>query len=164
MRGRRPKPTELKELEGNPGHRPLNPDEPQPPASAAIFADPPELANNPIARDEWRRLALTLPSWITDVDRGMLLASCVLYARMCRAAEQIEKTGGDVIEDKRTGAVKINPFIRIHDKTFQSYRHACIELGLTPSARTRLRDAEQHGGGDEAPGPDAAGDMRGFVQ
>jgi phage terminase small subunit len=30
MRGRKPKPTELKELLGNPGHRPLNLDEPKP--------------------------------------------------------------------------------------------------------------------------------------
>jgi hypothetical protein len=30
MRGRRPKPTRLKVLTGNPGKRPLNMDEPQP--------------------------------------------------------------------------------------------------------------------------------------
>ena len=30
MRGRRPNPTRLKLLTGNPGKRPLNPDEPKP--------------------------------------------------------------------------------------------------------------------------------------
>ena len=29
-RGRKPKPTAMKELEGNPGKRPLNPNEPRP--------------------------------------------------------------------------------------------------------------------------------------
>ena len=39
MRGRRPKPTRLKLLTGNPGKRPLNDDEPQP--QAAIPECPP---------------------------------------------------------------------------------------------------------------------------
>ena len=33
-RGRKPKPTALKELEGNPGKRSLNPSEPKPPMLA----------------------------------------------------------------------------------------------------------------------------------
>ena len=46
MRGRRPKPTRLKMLTGNPGKRPLNHDEPRP--EAAIPECPPELG--PVAR------------------------------------------------------------------------------------------------------------------
>ena len=52
-RGRRPKPTALKKLEGNPGKRPLNELEPVPPV--ASLRCPNYLL--PEARKEWRRLA-----------------------------------------------------------------------------------------------------------
>ena len=51
MRGRKPTPTDLKVLRGNPGHRPLNVDEPQLPAvQAESFDTPPiELAGDATA-------------------------------------------------------------------------------------------------------------------
>src|ERR1041384_4289249 len=52
MRGRRPTPTRLKMLTGNPGKRPLNGDEPRPDEN--IPECPPELG--PVARAEWDRL------------------------------------------------------------------------------------------------------------
>ena len=51
-RGRTPKPTALKELEGNPGHRPLNDKEPRPKSKA--LACPSNLSKE--AKKEWRRL------------------------------------------------------------------------------------------------------------
>jgi len=56
MRGRRPKPTRLKMLTGNPGKRPLNPNEPRP--EATIPDAPAELSAG--ARAEWDRLAADL--------------------------------------------------------------------------------------------------------
>ena len=52
MRGRRPKPTRLKMLTGNPGKRPLNGNEPRP--APAVPDCPAELG--PLARTEWNRL------------------------------------------------------------------------------------------------------------
>jgi hypothetical protein len=53
MRGRRPRPTCLKLLSGNPGKRPLNGSEPRP--DPIVLECPPELGE--VARREWHRLA-----------------------------------------------------------------------------------------------------------
>ena len=55
MRGRKPTPTDIKVLRGNPGHRPLNADEPQlPTVQADVFDTPPvELTGDAAASAEW---------------------------------------------------------------------------------------------------------------
>jgi phage terminase small subunit len=79
MRGRRPKPTRLKVLTGNPGKRPLNNNEPNP--EAAMPDCPPELG--PVAKQEWDRLAAQLGPlrMITHLDRAALASYCAAYAR-----------------------------------------------------------------------------------
>ena len=70
MRGRKPKPTRLKVITGNPGKRPLNLDEPMPEPIVPDF--PPELS--PAAQIEWHRLAGELGKLrvLTNLDRGRL--------------------------------------------------------------------------------------------
>ena len=72
MRGRRPKPTRLKVLTGNPGKRPLNTEEPMP--EIAIPECPIELG--PVAKREWDRLVGELASLrlLTNLDRAALAA------------------------------------------------------------------------------------------
>jgi phage terminase small subunit len=79
-RGRRPKPTRMKVLTGNPGKRPLNRYEPRP---NPVMPDcPPELG--PAAQREWARLVGELsslnmvtnlgPSGARNVLRGLCVA------------------------------------------------------------------------------------------
>src|SRR5437660_101190 len=91
MRGRRPKPSRLKALAGNPGKRPLNDQEPQP--ETAIPDCPPELG--PVARAEWHRLAAELASLrlLTHLDRAALAAYCGAYALWAEATAAIQKFG-----------------------------------------------------------------------
>ena len=91
MRGRRPKPTRLKVLTGNPGKRPLNESEPRP--EPVVPECPPELGE--VARREWDRLAAELgPLRITtNLDRGALAAYCGAYALWAEAMEAIQKYG-----------------------------------------------------------------------
>ena len=56
QRGRKPKPTAIKELEGNPGKRLLNADEPKP--ERKVPPCPKWL--EPEAKKEWRRLSKQL--------------------------------------------------------------------------------------------------------
>ena len=67
-RGRKPKPTAMKELEGNPGKHPLNTSEPKPNKKAP--ACPKWL--EPEAKKEWRRLAKQMEAIgiLTEVDMG----------------------------------------------------------------------------------------------
>ena len=74
MRGRKPKPTALKLIEGNPGKRPINGHEPKPPASKPTC--PSHLS--PTAKAEWKRLAEALHriGLLTQADRTALAAYC----------------------------------------------------------------------------------------
>ena len=98
MRGRRPKPTRLKMLTGNPGKRALNPDEPRPEAN--IPECPPELG--PVARAEWDRLVVELAALrlLTNLDRAALAAYCGAYALWADATAHIEKYGA-MIKSRR---------------------------------------------------------------
>ena len=86
MRGRKSKPTRLKLLEGNPGRRPLNDQEPQP--EAALLEPPPELPK--LARAEWQRLAGKLYDlgMLTHLDQTILEAYCYSYAKWKNALKE----------------------------------------------------------------------------
>ena len=77
-RGRKPKPTALKRLDGNPGKRGYNHAEPAPPEGCPDC--PPHLSEP--AREEWHRIAGTLHEMgvLTLVDRAALAAYCQSYA------------------------------------------------------------------------------------
>ena len=94
MRGRKPKPTRLKVLTGNPGKRPLNPDEPMP--EPAIPDCPPELS--PAGQREWSRLVAELAPLriLTGLDRAALAAYCGAYALWAEATEALQKYGAMV--------------------------------------------------------------------
>ena len=66
QRGRKPKPTALKMLEGNPGGRPLNEAEPKPQKKAPRC--PPWLEDE--AKREWKRMAKVLEQMglLTEMD------------------------------------------------------------------------------------------------
>src|SRR5262249_28256271 len=74
-RGSKPKPTALKLITGNPGRRPLNHGEPQPPAPETLLP-PPEL--NDDAKVEWGRRIGELMSCglFTSIDYAAFAAYC----------------------------------------------------------------------------------------
>jgi len=85
-RGRKPKPTALKVLEGNPGKRPLNENEPVPPKGS--IKCPTWLL--PEAKKEWKRLAPPLEAMgvltIADISafEGYCQAYSCIYNQSCR--------------------------------------------------------------------------------
>ncbi len=90
MRGRRPKPTGLKVISGNPGKRPLNQHEPQP--QLAIPTCPAHLT--PSAKAEWKRLACELQALgiLSHLDRAVLAAYCQAYGRWVGAERKLKET------------------------------------------------------------------------
>lgn len=79
MAGRKPKPTAVKKLEGNPGKRKLNTKEPVP---GKGMPDCPKWLL-PDAREEWKRLSEKLNQMgvLTEIDRSAFAAYCQSYAR-----------------------------------------------------------------------------------
>ena len=135
MRGRKPKPTALKVLAGNPGRRPLPAGEPA--VQGGVPRAPRAMSRE--ARAEWRRVMrhYAATGVITQVDRPALVAYCELYARAREAERKLQQTGLLVITDK--GQAFANPLIRVADRAWAEMRAFAIEFGMTPSSRARVR-------------------------
>lgn len=133
-RGRPPKPTAIKELEGNPGKRPLNKNEPKPEKKAPKCPSWLE----PDAKKEWRRLAkeLEVMGLLTQVDMAAFAGYCQAYARWKEAEEFISKHGS--ILKTSSGYIQQIPQVSIAQQNLKQMRNFCSELGLSPSARSRL--------------------------
>jgi P27 family predicted phage terminase small subunit len=134
MRGRRPKPTRMKALTGNPGKRPLNAHEPRP--EPALPECPPELS--PAAQREWRRLAgeLSKLNLITNLDWGALATYCGAYGMWAEAMEQIQKYGTMV--KSPTGFPIQSPYLSIANRQAEIMMRVASEFGFTPASRSRI--------------------------
>ena len=134
MRGRRPKPTRLKVLTGNPGKHPLNPNEPKP--EIAVPECPVELG--PVARREWERMVAELGPLriLTQLDRAALAAYCGAYAMWAEATEAIQKYGSMV--KSPTGYPVQSPYVSIANRQTEIMMRIASEFGFTPASRSRI--------------------------
>jgi len=155
MRGRKPTPTAVRALQGNPGKRPLNDEEPQPPAFGTVAGDeadpiPSELQDSATAVEEWRRLAPMLRRCrqITEADRGALVALCLEYARYVEATRKISELGM-VVKAGKSGYPIPNPYLSIARGALAACTRLWPELGLTPSSRSRVKTTGPGPSGDE---------------
>ena len=141
-RGRKPKPTVLKILEGNPGKRPLNENEPIPPKGSVNCPSWLE----PEAKKEWKRLAPSLEAMgvLTQVDLTAFAGYCQAYARW-REAEEFLTQHGSIFKTP-SGYVQQVPQVSIAQQNLKIMQSFCSEFGLTPATRARIIAA---GGGKE---------------
>ncbi|HRX08700.1 MAG TPA: phage terminase small subunit P27 family [Candidatus Limiplasma sp.] len=133
-RGRKPKPTAIKMLEGNPGKRPLNVKEPTPPKGN--MKCPVWLL--PEAKREWKRLASPLEAMgvLTMVDLTAFAGYCQAYARWREAEEFITQHGS--IFKTPSGYVQQVPQVSIAQQNLKIMQSFCTEFGLTPATRARI--------------------------
>ncbi len=137
MRGRRPKPTTLKVITGNPGKRPLPASEPKPPPALKLPEPPLDLGDDALA--EWKRVTPRLLELglVTEVDLAPLAAYCQAYGRWVDAEAQLENEGLTLTTSK--GNVIQNPLLGIANKARNDMVRFAAEFGMTPSARTRVK-------------------------
>lgn len=146
-RGRRPKPTKLKLLAGNPGRHKLNDREPQPaPPSSLETEAPPVLL--PAARAEWDRIypELVRLGTLSTLDLPTLAGYCQAYARWQDAEAKLTTEGSVVVMRDDKGAVKWtqpSPYVGIAAKWLDKWLRAAVELGHTPSSRSRVKGAAE---------------------
>ena len=139
MKGRKPTPTNLKVLSGNPGKRPLPKDEPKP---EPIAPKCPSWLHKD-AKKEWKRIAPQLEKLglLTQVDMAALAGYCESWAQYKRSIEFIHKHGEVYPIKDDEGRVKYLqqvPQVSIANKALQQVRAFCAEFGMTPSARGRM--------------------------
>lgn len=151
-RGRKPKPTEQKKLQGNPGKRGLNKNEPKP---DVVIPDCPEHLQG-AARTEWKRITeeLVKLKLISNVDRAALASYCEAWGMLVKASKKL-KTQGEVITSDEGGMYQ-NPWLSIRNKSMEQVLKFSAEFGMTPSSRSRIKT--------EIPQPGEEGNgMEGFL-
>ena len=133
--GRRPKPSAIKRLEGNPGKRKLNDREPQPEKTAPPC---PEWLE-PDAKEEWNRLSSHMEELgiLTEVDMAAFASYCQAYARWKRAEEELTTLGRTIVKTN-SGYWQQVPQVAIAQSYLKIMTKAAAEFGLTPASRSRI--------------------------
>lgn len=134
MKGRKPVPTILKIVRGNPGKRPLNQNEPQP---RHIEPRCPKWLTSD-GKKFWREIAPVLRGMglFTEAERLALTALCVSLADLKAAHENVEKYGRVIKTPK--GSAQPSPYIAIQNSALKQIRSFLSELGLSPASRSRI--------------------------
>lgn len=155
MKGRKPTPTHLKLVTGNPGKRALPKNEAK--IVRALPAPPPHLADE--AKVEWGRVSEELYKigLLSGIDRAVLAAYCQSYARWVRAERAIAEmgkedllTGGLMIKTTNGNAIQ-NPLVGIANKAAADMVRYAAEFGMTPSARSRITATPPEDGAEHDP-------------
>ena len=144
MAGRRPKPTHLKIVGGNPGKRALNKREPAP--RREIPSCPTHLSD--ASKVAWGRLVEMLDriGVLTECDVLALERLCDCYSDILACRELVERDGRTYTTITAQGdtLIKGNPAVnqlRAADAQFKSY---LVEFGLTPAARSKVQVSDDN--------------------
>ena len=150
MKGRKPTPTSLKIIRGNPGKRSLSKDEPTPEAACPA---PPAILS-PVAKKHWKIVSKQLfdANVLTVLDTDALMIYCEAFARWAEAGEAIRKEGVIITQKSHNGEteyLKQNPWLIIQQKSFDQMKAMLVEFGMTPSSRTRVRTVDKKPSDDD---------------
>lgn len=134
QQGRKPTPTALKQLRGNPGKRPLNENEPKP--RAVLPRCPAHLSAE--ARAEWRRMAgkLYQLGLLTELDSSALALYCQAFGRWVQAEGKLKEFG--LLIKTPNDYPAQSPYLSIANKCIEQMKGLLGEFGMTPSSRSRI--------------------------
>jgi P27 family predicted phage terminase small subunit len=144
-RGRPPKPTKLKLVEGNPGKRALR-QEPKPPPSRPVK---PAWLPAGIAKGEWDRVTPILDELgvLSVLDRTALATYCIAVAGIKAATDDLRIRGYLIPSAREDGALIKNPSNQLLRDYAKLVAQFSAMLGMSPADRVRLTgDAGVHGG------------------
>jgi P27 family predicted phage terminase small subunit len=135
MRGRKPKPTSQKRLEGNPGKRALNNAEPRP---RVVLPRPPAHLSDD-EKTKWKSLVKELHplGLVTVLDLDQLSTYCVIWCRWMKA-EKLVREKGEIIKTA-AGNIIQNPYLSIANRALEQLNKLGAEFGMTPSSRSRVK-------------------------
>jgi P27 family predicted phage terminase small subunit len=138
MPGPRPKPTVLKLITGNPGHRPLNTREAKP---RIVIPEPPEMLNE-AALKEWNRITPLLAEvgLIGQLDRAVVAGYCMAWARWMECERMLVTTG--LIVKAPNGYPIYSPYWAACNKAMDQVRQFSDQIGLSGSSRSRIKASE----------------------
>lgn len=150
MKGRKPKPTRLKLLAGNPGKRAINRSEPT--LEAAKPTRPTWLKGK--ARTAWDQLVDLLYAMgvMTEADGKALELLCDAYAEYREAREYVIKHGPTYESATDKGLiVRKRPEVAIAADAQKRVASLLAEFGITPSSRSRVSSVLERVGENRGP-------------
>ena len=135
-KGRKKKPTKLKALQGNPGHRPLPAHEAEPPGKVkrpyGLKTHEPEIAK---IWDKWAPSLLAVGLLTAaDIPAFLFMAQhywIANYAVGRAKAEGLTRYDENHVERK-------HPLLQVWRDNSAAFRQWCTEFGMTPSSRAGL--------------------------
>ena len=134
-KGRKSKPSALRLVQGNPGHRPVNEDEPAP---RKIFAPPAPRTFSKVEKAKWKKLCKQLSECrvLTELDLDALEMYVRSWHTMMVALADVKKRGKLILN--ATGGEVWNPSWTEYKHAVSVVRSLQAEFGLTPSSRTGI--------------------------
>lgn len=149
MAGRKPQPTHLRLVKGNPSKRAVNRTEPKP--AGALFSAPAWFDEEHTAA--WNYAIAHAPIGLLkrldrDVLRVWVCASVIHKA----AIEQLKADAGKsgelpIVKRSRKGGLYPSPFLSVANRQAEIMIRAAGELGFSPAARTKI--SINYGEGEE---------------
>jgi P27 family predicted phage terminase small subunit len=137
IRGRPPKSSKLRALEGNPGKRPLNEREPQP---TGPLVKPDFVTGE--AASEWDRVVGAMPPGLyTAADAPVLAVYCVAWVLFRNSLAQVAREG--MTATGSMGQKIAHPSLATVAKQSEIILRASDRLGMSPVARARLEVGDQ---------------------
>lgn len=139
MGSRKPVPTTIKRLRGNPGRRRLpKPGEEPEPVQLDALPEAPDFLGE-AGRIEWERVGpfLVQQRVMTEADVTTFAAYCAAIDLMVESKRDIQKNGHTIRGD-RGGEVR-NPALAAFAQSVNTLKSLAGEFGLTPSSRARMR-------------------------
>jgi P27 family predicted phage terminase small subunit len=134
--GRARKPTVIRALEGNRGHRPLPPGEP-------IGKGRPRMPDylSAEARELYADIVASLPEdLLTRADESTLERAATAWAQFREATRQVNASG--LLIKGLLGAPVKNPLLTVQKQAAQELEACSAGLGLSPAARARISAPE----------------------
>jgi len=144
MQGRKPVPTKLKLLKGNPSKRPIRTDEPQ---AECIRADlPPPKHLGKLASECWIHMVrmLSEAQVITELDLHGLELYCAAYQNWRHGQQKVIELGS-IVKSPKSGYPVQSPYFAIANKAHEQMVKISAEFGLTPSSRSRVQTVKKSG-------------------
>ena len=140
-RGPKPKPTQLKKLQGNPGKRKIkNAAEPKPRANNVIIAQLTGIGDLSRAFLDKYGPLLKVEGLLTDIDQPGFELMAEHYSIAVKAAETVEREGLETLDDH--GLTRKHPLLSVFRDHATAFRNYAAEFGMSPSARSRVRFEE----------------------
>ena len=140
LRGPAPKPASIKKLEGNPGKRPLNNNDPFALAYETVPKPPKSLMKD--AKIAWKKMAPLLTAWglLTPMTEDYFAEVCQWYARYQTTARKVTEGGEEGVyktQASESGYMSQHPLIIQMNQYYDKWENGIKEFGMTPMSWAR---------------------------